>query len=615
MTFFQRLRPDVAQTMDALNRALAVIEFDPKGNILSANTNFLKAMGYTSADLRGAHHRIFADDSYAASPAYQQFWKDLASGQSKVGVFPRRRKDTSRIYVEGTYVPVTASDGRVIKITKVVRDVTEDHLERLANRSVLGAIEDVQAMIEFHPDGRIIRANQPFLDAMGYQASELDGAHHRIFVDPAYAASPEYSLFWDNLARGLVQSGEFQRFSKSGVPVWIQANYFPVRDGDGVVTRIVKLADDITQQKTLAADTASQLKAIHRSQAVIEFELDGTIITANQNFLQALGYELHEITGRHHRMFVEPSEVGTPEYQQFWSRLAAGEMFGGEYCRLTKTGDRIHIQATYNPILDHQGKPVRVIKFATDVTEQVKRREEVVQIGSAVGSCLDGLSESFNQMSDQADRVKSSSGETSEVVQAVASAFEEFGASMQEVSNAVQNTMRSVELAAAESEAAGDATGQLTRTADQLTSIMTLIQDIAEQINLLALNATIEAARAGDAGRGFAVVAHEVKGLADQVAAATTRIGDEISSMQGVATDVVKRLSQIASEVAGVKESVTTVAHATDEQRAVATEISGNMQTAANAVSDINQGLETVQTAVHQSRSSVGEGKELAARL
>ncbi len=232
----------------------------------------------------------------------------------------------------------------------------------------LAALDKSQAVIEFSPDGTILDANANFLAAMGYRLEEIKGRHHRIFVETAFSESAEYRQFWEKLRRGEYDSREYRRLAKGGREVWIQASYNPVLRRDGSPAKIVKFATDITEQKRSSADAMGQIAAIGKSQAVIHFNLDGTIIDANENFLSAMGYRLDEIKGKHHSLFVSEAHARSDDYRRFWEKLRAGKYDAGEYQRLGKGGREIWIQASYNPIFDMNGKPFKVVKFASDIT-------------------------------------------------------------------------------------------------------------------------------------------------------------------------------------------------------------------------------------------------------
>ena len=244
----------------------------------------------------------------------------------------------------------------------------------------LSALDKSQAVIEFSMDGTILAANDNFLQTVGYHLDEIVGQHHRIFMDKEEAKSPEYAHFWQQLNQGEFVSAEFKRIAKGNREIWIQASYNPIFDDDGKAVRVVKYATEITEQKMQAADSKGQIDAIGKSLAVIEFEPDGTIIHANDNFLNALGYSQAEVVGKHHRMFVEADYRNSPEYSRFWQELKNGVYSSGEYKRIAKDGSDVWIQASYNPILDLNGQTIKVVKYATDITQKklLEDRKSVV---------------------------------------------------------------------------------------------------------------------------------------------------------------------------------------------------------------------------------------------
>jgi methyl-accepting chemotaxis protein len=258
----------------------------------------------------------------------------------------------------------------------------------------LDALDKVQATIEFKLDGTILHANDNFLRAMGYRLDEVQGRHHSMFAEPAYANSHEYRQFWAKLNRGEFDEGQYKRLGKGGEEVWIQASYNPILDANGKPYKVIKFATDITAAKQRAADVEGQLAAISKAQAVIEFSLDGRILNANDNFLSTMGYSLNEIKGQHHSMFVDPAQRNGVEYRLFWEKLAHGEYDAGQYKRIGKGGREVWIQAAYNPIMDVNGKPFKVVKYATDITAQVNAnqmlREAVEQAQLVTSAARDG---------------------------------------------------------------------------------------------------------------------------------------------------------------------------------------------------------------------------------
>jgi len=444
--------------------------------------------------------------------------------------------------------PLKGKDGRRAGVVVEWADATI-RLQKLEFAAQAEAISRAQAVIEFNMDGTIVTANQNFLNALGYALPEIRGKHHSMFVDPAMRDSAEYREFWANLNRGQFDAGEYKRIGKGGKEVWILASYNPVIGQNGKPFKVVKFATDVTEQKLRNAELVGQMAAIGKSQAVIEFNMDGTIITANNNFLNTLGYSLAEIKGRHHSMFVNAAERDGAGYREFWANLNRGNYQAAEYKRIGKGGKEVWIQASYNPILDPNGKPFKVVKYATDTTQQVIAR-------------LKG--EKVSSMMDQ-----------------VAAGAEELNASVREISEAMSKSRETASAAVNRVEAADQQAQRLTSAAESMSSIVDLIGNITGQINLLALNATIESARAGEAGRGFAVVASEVKSLANQAKQATDKIGQEIGNLNGISGDVVEALNSIRQAIQTVSEYVTSTAAAVEEQSVVTSEMSTSMQRAA----------------------------------
>jgi methyl-accepting chemotaxis protein len=366
---------DARAKLAALDKSQAVIEFKPDGTILTANKNFLNAMDYTLKEIKGRHHSIFAEPEFAASDAYRDFWEKLRRGEHQSAQYKRLGKGGREVWIEASYNPILGVDGKPYKIVKFATVITNQKLQNADFQGQIEAIGKSQAVIHFQMDGIISWANAHFLDSMGYTLEEIKGKHHAIFAEPAYAASAEYRDFWVRLNRGEYQTGEYKRFGKGGREVWIQASYNPILDMNGKPFKIVKYATDVTRQKLANAEYEGQIDAIGKSQAVIHFALDGTILWANENFLKTMGYRLNEVEGKHHRMFTDPAYASSAEYAAFWAALNRGEHQTAEFRRFGKGGREVWIQASYNPIFDMNGKPFKIVKYATDITEMVRQRE------------------------------------------------------------------------------------------------------------------------------------------------------------------------------------------------------------------------------------------------
>jgi methyl-accepting chemotaxis protein len=375
----------------------------------------------------------------------------------------------------------------------------------------LDAINQNSATIRFKPDGHIIDANRLFLGVLGYELNEVIEKHHRMFCENSYVSSSEYQKFWQALASGVAQKGIFKRIHKNGSSVWVEATYTPIKNQDGKVVEVVKLCSDVTSRQSELLSLGAAYAAISRSMAMIEFTPDGDILHANDNFLSAMGYRLNDIKGRHHRMFCY--DAFYQENPNFWQSLKSGNFFSGQFERKTASGARIHLEATYNPVIDESGHVIKVIKFATDVSSQKQKAEEIRQAAELSFT----TAEETSQISVRGMESLASSIDLS-----------------QKTLNLINGAVTLIT--------------QLNTQAKDIEKIVTTIQGVAEQTNLLALNAAIEAARAGEMGRGFAVVADEVRQLAARTSSATVEI-------QNVVTDNGKLTQQLNVNMTSIAKS------------------------------------------------------------
>ncbi len=501
--------------------------------------------------------------------------------------------------------------------------------EAQSNADELAAVGRSQAIIEFELDGTIRTANANFLSTLGYSLHEIQGQHHSMFVDPSERGTKAYRDFWAQLNRGEYSAGEFKRIAKGGSDVWIQASYNPVLDAKGKPYKVIKFAADITEAKMKAADFAGQIAAIGRAQAVIEFGMDGIIRTANDNFLQTLGYSLGEVQGKHHSMFVDPTERASADYRDFWARLNHGEFIAAEFKRIGRGGREVWIQASYNPIMDANGRPFKVVKYATDITKQVENRTLMAHVLKGVAanavtltSSSEELSAVSQQMSAnaeetavQANTVSAAAEQVSRNVQTVAAGTEEMSVSIREIAKNAAEAARVASSAVSVAAATNLTVAKLGESSDEIGKVIKVITSIAQQTKLLALNATIEAARAGEAGKGFAVVANEVKELAKETAKATEDISLKIAAIQSDTTGAVASIAQISNIINQINDIQNTIASAVEEQTATTNEMSRNVAESAKGVDEIAKNVTGVAKAAQDTTAGAASSLQAARAL
>ncbi|BCZ19176.1 chemotaxis protein [Helicobacter sp. NHP19-012] len=399
-----------------------------------------------------------------------------------------------------------SSASKKTKNTELTEQITTLTKENRELRAIYNAISRSLAMIEFDTEGKVITANDNFLHLMGYTLEEIKGKHHSMFCDPEFVKTPQYTEFWRHLKSGEFKRGTFKRINKDGKELYLESTYNPVLNDQSKVVKITKIATDVTARILEFNDLRSVYNAHLASMALIEFDTEGKVITANDNFLHLMGYTLEEIKGKHHSMFCDPEFVKTPQYTEFWQHLKSGQFTKGTFKRITKAGKAVYLEASYNPVFDSEGKIYKFIKFALDATHKEEKIHMVLEL----------IKENQQLTSDGNHMIERTT------------------VNIQNVVSTMKNNVSLVDTLSAQS--------------DSISSITQTIKDIADQINLLALNAAIEAARAGEHGRGFAVVADEVRKLAERTGKSVTEIAAIIGSIREITAQVVDSISTGADE-------------------------------------------------------------------
>lgn len=647
---------DCVARAEAVSQALAVIEFNLDGTVITANENFLKAVGYTLDEVKGQHHRMFCEPAYANSSEYQGFWAKLGRGESETGLFKRLAKGGKDLWVQAAYMPMLGPGAKPVKVLALVSDMTAHQVELENTREELKVRQDIMNVTSIVSEadlkGDIVTVNEKFLQVSKYPKTELIGHGHNTTRHPDMPKDV-FKQMWATIGRGQIFRGVVKNRAKDGTPYYVDACIAPFVDKKtGKPRKYLGVRYDITEQEIQRQNMQGIMDAIDRAYASIEFNLDGTIIKANDNFLKTLGYSLDEVKGQHHRVFCDPAYASSPEYAAFWQKLNRGEFESGIFRRIGKGGKEVWIQASYNPIKDEMGRPFKVVKFATDITAQKQSQAEMEKLVTEAQAVLGRLAandltmEMTETYRGDLDKVKTSINAVvqnltqtittvREAVQAVsagaeqitrgnedlsqrtseqASALEETSASMEEMTSTVKqnadNAKQANQLAIAARDIADkggsvtvravEAMGEINKSSKKIADIITVIDEIAFQTNLLALNAAVEAARAGEHGRGFAVVAAEVRNLAQRSATAAKEI-------KGLINESIQRVSD-GSELVNqsgktLEEIVSSVKRVTD----IIAEITAASQEQAQGIDQVNKAIMQMDETTQQNAALVEE--------
>ncbi len=584
-------------TIEALDRSMAIIEFGMDGKILHANDNYLDMVGYNLEDIIGMHNSILFLPEDCLTDSYQDLWQELRRGEFQVQEHKQLTRQGQKIWVQATYHPLLNEDSAPYRVVQFASDISSSVMRRLEDKAHISSICRVQAILQTDFQGRILEANENFLEMVGYSPEEIQDQQYGFFLTEGFRCADDYSLFLEKLSGGEFQMAEHPFVHKNGEQFWIRTNSSPIVDQNGHIIKIVNMITDVTTEKLKNVDYEKQVNAVSQSQAIVQFDTDGFILSANDCFLKMTGYTRDQVIGQHHSYFVDSAHADTREYFEFWESLRRGEYQMSEYKRIGKRGRIYWIQASYNPITDMNGRVIKVVKFATDITQNIRGQREKDILAQSIMKQLDDI---LNSAGIEAPAVPSDQeGESYSLSfggQALINAIFEVSESVAEVARAtkeVYSCILSSEKREQEALCLKETVGQMVDRIDSM----------AAQIIHLPLDSVADPVR----------IVSEVNKLATEAAAAAYDIASDLESSETAAIDVVGELGTILKALTNVRDLITNTTGRVDEP---AKPINcNNKEEAENTADSIHHSMNEIAMATNVASQSMQRMRDILSEL